>query len=77
MKAGAKYLYETESNFCTRIVLTFAGCNSKTDRTKVNGTTWGVGSFNSNGQSIYFTSTSDLGTEILYTGGPGYGYDEL
>lgn len=36
-----------------------------------NGTAWGLGSFDSNGERIYFTATSDRGTEITYTGGPG------
>jgi cytochrome c oxidase subunit 2 len=37
------------------------------------GTGWGVGAFRSNGERIYFTSTSERGTEITYTGGPSYG----
>ena len=35
-----------------------------------NGTAWGTGSFRSNGERIYFTVTSDRGTEITFTGGP-------
>jgi len=35
------------------------------------GTAWGTGSFQSNGERIYFTATSERGTEITYTGGPG------
>ena len=38
-----------------------------------NGTAWGRGSFDSNGERIYFTATSDRGSEITYTGGPGMG----
>jgi cytochrome c oxidase subunit 2 len=34
------------------------------------GTAWGTGAFRSNGERIYFTATSDHGTEITYTGGP-------
>jgi len=34
------------------------------------GTAWGTGAFRSNGERIYFTATSDRGTEITYTGGP-------
>jgi len=37
------------------------------------GTGWGVGAFRSNGERIYFTSTSDRGAEITYTGGPSHG----
>ena len=35
------------------------------------GTAWGTGAFRSNGERIYFTATSERGTEITYTGGPG------
>lgn len=34
------------------------------------GTAWGTGSFESNGERIYFTATSDRETRITYTGGP-------
>jgi mono/diheme cytochrome c family protein len=34
------------------------------------GTAWGVGAFDSNGERIYFTATSERGTPITYTGGP-------
>ena len=34
------------------------------------GTGWGIGAFRSNGERIYFTATSERGTEITYTGGP-------
>ena len=32
------------------------------------GTAWGTGVFNSNGERIYFTSTSERGTAITYKG---------
>lgn len=38
-----------------------------------SGTAWARGSFDSNGERIYFTSTSDRGTPITYTGGVGMG----
>jgi cytochrome c553 len=38
-----------------------------------DGTGWGTGVFRSNGERIYFTATSDRGTEISYTGGPASG----
>lgn len=37
------------------------------------GTAWGDGAFGSNGERIYFTATSESGTEIDYTGGPSPG----
>ena len=37
------------------------------------GTAWGTGAFRSNGERIYFTSTSERGTAITYTGGPSSG----
>ena len=37
------------------------------------GTAWGDGAFTSNGERIYFTSTSQRGTEIDYSGGPSIG----
>jgi len=36
-----------------------------------SGTAWGTGAFHSNGERIYFTATSERGTEITHTGGPG------
>lgn len=37
------------------------------------GTAWGPGSFKTNGERIYFTSTSDRDTRITYRGGLGMG----
>jgi cytochrome c553 len=37
------------------------------------GTAWGVGAFDSSGERIYFTATSEKGTNITYTGGPSSG----
>ena len=37
------------------------------------GTAWGTGAFASNGERIYFTSTSESGSPITYTGGPTSG----
>lgn len=36
-----------------------------------NGIAWGTGAFRSNGERIYFTATSERGTEISYTNRPG------
>lgn len=38
-----------------------------------NGRTWGVGSFGSNGERIFFTATSERETPIIYTGGATQG----
>lgn len=48
------------------ISLLLFGCNRPVSK----GTTWAVGSFDSNGERIYFTATSERGTPITYTGGP-------
>ena len=37
------------------------------------GTAWGQGAFDSNGERIYFTATSERGGRITSTGGPGVG----
>lgn len=37
------------------------------------GTGWGPGAFDSNGERIYFTSTSERDTRITYSGGPPTG----
>jgi hypothetical protein len=37
------------------------------------GTAWGDGAFRSNGERIYFTTTSEGGDPITYTGGPDLG----
>lgn len=56
--------------FVFSILLLLFGCNTQTDQKKGNGTAWGVGSFDSNGKRIYFTSTSERDSAITYTGGP-------
>lgn len=38
-----------------------------------NGTAWGPGAFRSNGERIYFTATSERGTQITYRGGVSMG----
>lgn len=51
-------------------ILLVAGCAKKNQVTNSGGTSWGQGAFTSNGERIYFTATSDRGTDITYTGGP-------
>ena len=45
---------------------TLAACGGA----KGPGTAWGDGSFSSNGERIYFTATSERGTDIDSSGGP-------
>ncbi len=47
-----------------------AGCSLLNRVTNPVGTSWGQGAFTSNGERIYFTATSDRGTDITYAGGP-------
>ena len=50
--------------------LLLAGCVLFNKLKGPGGTAWGVGAFGSNGERIYFTTTSERGTAITYTGGP-------
>jgi cytochrome c553 len=52
----------------TTLLLTACGLVNPT--TSPMGTGWGDGVFDSNGERIYFTATSDRDTGITYTGGP-------
>lgn len=52
------------------MIFLFWGCSNAQMN---NGITWGTGSFDSNGERIYFTATSERGTPITYTGGPPMG----
>ena len=52
------------------MIFLFGGCSNAQMN---NGITWGTGSFDSNGERIYFTATSERGTPITYTGGPALG----
>ena len=53
------------------VTLLLAACASRPQLVGPGGTAWGSGAFDSNGERIYFTSTSERGTAITYTGGPG------
>lgn len=57
----------------TIITLFLAACGSRPRADQPQGTGWGSGAFASNGERIYFTGTSERGTKITYTGGPGSG----
>ena len=52
------------------VTLLLAACASRPQSMEPSGTVWGTGAFGSNGERIYFTATSENGTEISYTGGP-------
>jgi hypothetical protein len=52
------------------VTLLLAACVSQAQQ---SGTAWGVGAFDSNGERIYFTATSERGANITYTGGPPSG----
>ena len=51
--------------------LFLAACGARLQPGMSPGTGWGTGVFGTNGERIYFTATSDRGTAITYTGGPG------
>ena len=51
--------------------LFLAACGLRAQPDTLPGTGWGTGAFSTNGERIYFTATSDRGTEITYTDGPG------
>ncbi len=55
------------------VVLTFLIFTPITNLFSKFGTAWGPASFKTNGERIYFTSTSDRGTKITYRGGLGMG----
>lgn len=53
------------------IFITLFGCKHQKELKVVGGgTAWAVGTFNSDGQRIFFTATSITGSPILYSGGP-------
>ncbi len=56
--------------FAVIITLLLAACASPAQSVGPSGTAWGKGAFGSNGERIYFTSTSERGTAIAYTSGP-------
>lgn len=52
------------------VTLLLSTCSVSPHSVGSSGTAWGAGAFRSNGERIYFTSTSKRGKEITYTGGP-------
>jgi hypothetical protein len=55
------------------VALLLAACASSPQPVESGGTAWGVGAFRSNGERIYFTSSSGRGTAITYASGPTSG----
>ena len=55
------------------VALLLTACASRPTSTGMGGAAWGTGSFDSNGERLYFTATSERGTAITYTGGPASG----
>lgn len=58
--------------FCFAFLL-LAACVPRSAPVGQSGTAWGQGAFDSNGERIYFTATSERGGRITYTGGLGMG----
>ena len=55
------------------LIISF-GCRQRKElRVTGGGTAWAAGSFNSDGQRIFFTATSSTDSSISYTGGPETG----
>jgi cytochrome c oxidase subunit 2 len=54
-------------------ILTLFSCVPRFRSFNRNGTAWAPGAFDSNGERIYFTSTSETDTRISYRGGPDIG----
>jgi hypothetical protein len=59
--------------FVAVAALLLTACSSSSGPMGSGGTAWGVDAFRSNGERIYFTSTSERGTAITYTDGPSSG----
>jgi cytochrome c553 len=53
------------------LILLLPACGSHPQSIGRSGTGWGLGAFSSNGAQIYFTATSERGTAITFTSGPG------
>lgn len=52
------------------MLMLLAACAATPPAMQPGGTGWGAGAFESNGERIYFTSTSERGTPITFTSGP-------
>ncbi|PKN87111.1 MAG: cytochrome C oxidase subunit II [Chloroflexi bacterium HGW-Chloroflexi-8] len=62
--------YFAISLFVIMLAALITSCASLSKNDSTNGTTWGTGAFGSNGERIYFTSTSERGSKITYDEGP-------
>jgi cytochrome c oxidase subunit 2 len=52
------------------VTLLLSTCSVFPQSVGSSGTAWGTGAFRSNGERIYFTSTTKRGKEITYSSGP-------
>ena len=68
MKRINKFLVVSLSAIMLAIL--FTSCASLSKNNGSNGTTWGTGAFGSNGERIYFKSSSERGSKITYDDGP-------
>jgi hypothetical protein len=68
MNQGSKIIVKGLLAICVTLFL--AACASRPQSVGQNGTARGTEAFSSNGERIYFTSTSERGTAITYTDGP-------
>lgn len=55
------------------VLLLLAACVPRWGPMGQRGTAWGQGAFDSNGERVYFTSTSERRERITHTGGPSVG----
>ncbi|MHB8136034.1 MAG: c-type cytochrome [Anaerolineaceae bacterium] len=62
--------YFAISLFLIMLAALITSCATLSKKDGTNGTTWGTGAFGSNGERIYFTSTSERGSTITYDDGP-------
>ena len=61
----------TNGLLAAAIILLLSACAPQPQSIESGGTAWGTGTFHSNGERIYFTATSERGTPITSTSGPG------
>jgi len=59
--------------FVVIVTILLVACGSRNQPAESSGTSWGAGAFRSNGERIYYTSSSERGTAITYASGPASG----
>jgi hypothetical protein len=68
MNRGTKIIVMGLSFVISTLLLTV--CSPRPQPSMPSGSAWRAVPFSSNGERIYFTATSERGTEITFTGGP-------